>query len=176
MHSETYYKKFRKKYTPEICRLILVFESPPASGKYFYDDSGSVNEPLFKFMMKCFCPFNPVLKENGLKEFKRLGILLVDASYASVNKLSPKKRKDTLLKNYPKMEADLKKIIGKNHTKVLIVGAGLRKILEPRLEQKYFVINDAENLPFPLYGREKKFAEKIRYLFNWHNVNLELYC
>jgi hypothetical protein len=176
MHSETYYKKLRKKYIPEICRLILVFESPPAPGKYFYDDSGSVDEPLYKFMMKCFCPFDPVIKKNGLKEFKRLGILLVDASYKPVNKLSPQKRKKAILKNYPNLEADLKKIIGRNHTKVLIVGTGLRKILEPLLEQKFYVINDGENLPFPLYQWGKKFAEKIRYIFNWHNVNLELYC
>ncbi len=180
MHTETFYKKLRKKYIPEICRLIFVFESPPASGKYFYDDSGSIDEPLYKFMMKCFCPFNPVLKENGLKEFKRLGILLVDAVYfpvnRTVNRLSPKKRKESLLKNIPKLEADLRKVIGKNHTKILIVGTDLRKILEPVLEQDFFVINDGENLPFPLYGRGKKFAEKIRHLFNWHNVNLEFYC
>ena len=176
MQSEEYYKKLRKKYTPEICRLIFIFESPPASGNYFYDDSGSADEPLFKFMMKCFCPFNPVQKKNGLKEFKRLGILLADANYTPVNKLKSRQRKEVLVKNYPKLEAGLKKIIGRSHAKVLIVGSGLRKILEPLLERKFYVINDGEDLPFPLYGREKKFAEKIRYLFNWHNVNLELYC
>ena len=120
--AKQYYKKLRKKYIPEICRLIFVFESPPASGKYFYDDSGSIDEPLYKFMMKCFCPFNPVLKENGLKEFKRLGILLIDAVYSPVNRLSPKKRKESLLKNTSKLKEDLKKIIGKTTLKVLIVG------------------------------------------------------
>lgn len=176
MHTETYYKKLRNKYTPEICRMIFVFESPPESGKYFYDDTGSINEPLFKFMMKCFCPFEPVQKENGLEEFKRLGIMLVDAYYSPLNKSSSRQRKETILKNYLKLEADLKKIIGRNHTKILIVGTGLRKLLEPGLEKKFYVINDGENVPFPLYRWGKKFAEKIRHLFNWHNVNLELYC
>jgi hypothetical protein len=137
---------------------------------------GSADEPLFKFMMKCFCPFDPVAKENGLKEFKRLGILLVDAVYIPVNKLNSRERKEMVLKNYPKLEADLKSIIGKNHTKILIIGTGLRKILEPLLEKKFFVMNDGENVPFPLYQWGSKFKEKIRHLFNWHNVNLELYC
>ncbi len=176
MYSEKHYKKLRKNYIPELCRLIFIFESPPASGKYFYDDSGTVDEPLFKFMMKCFCPFNPVEKQNGLKEFKRLGILLVDAVYKPLNRLSQSERKRAVLRSYPKLENDLRKIIGKNHTKILIAGKSLRKILEPKLETRFYVINDRVGLPFPLYGRGKNFAEKIRHLFNWHNVNLELYC
>ena len=176
MHSEAYYKKLRKKYTPVLCRLIFVFESPPESDEYFYNDKGSINEPLFKFMMKCFCPFNPVQKSNGLKEFARLGILIVDAVYKPINKLGAKQKKELILKNYPGLEADLKKIVGKNHTRIAIVGNGLRKIIEPMLEKKFYVINDGENIPFPLYGHQKKFTDKIRFLFVIHNVNLELFC
>jgi len=176
MHSEEYYKKLRKKYTPELCRLIFIFESPPASGKYFYDDEGSVNEPLFKIMMKCFCPFIPVAKENGLKEFKRLGFLIVDAVYKAVDKMSEKQKKEIILKTYPRLEKDLKKIIGKNHTKIVIVGTDLRKILESKLEKIFYVINDGENVPFPLYGHGDEFTEKIRHLSNWHNVNLKIFC
>ena len=176
MHSESYYKKHRKKYTPHYCRVIFLFESPPASGKYFYDDSGSVKEPLFKRMMQCFIPFNPVKKKNGLREFARLGYLLVDSTYKTVDKLSRGKRKDTVLKYFPELVKDLKKVTGEKHTKIIIVGTGLRKIIEDKLKENFYVINDGENVPFPLYGRDEEFREKVRFLFNIHNINLEMYC
>jgi hypothetical protein len=176
LHSEEYYKKLRKKYIPAHCRLIFLFESPPASGKYFYDDAGTVNEPLFKQMVKCFIPFNPVKKENGLKEFSRLGYLIIDATYKAVDKLCKKGRKETILRDYPVLEVDLKKVIKENHTKIIIVGTGLREILEDKLKENFYVINDGENVPFPLYGHQNEFSEKIRFLFNIHNINLEMYC
>ena len=44
--------RLRRAYTPERLKLAIVAESPPASGKYFYDDKGKVSEPLFAALMQ----------------------------------------------------------------------------------------------------------------------------
>src|SRR5437763_6870777 len=46
-----YYLRLRREYEPENIKLIIVGESPPASGKYFYDRTGSAKEPLFAAIM-----------------------------------------------------------------------------------------------------------------------------
>ena len=176
MHTESYYKKLRKKYTPAEIKLIFLFESPPESGEYFYDDSGKIAEPLFTDMMNCFIPFVPTTKEEGLKEFARLGYLLVDSIYKPVDNLDNGERRETILKEYLKLEKDLNRLIKDSQAKIVIVGITLRKILEDRLKEKFYVINDGENVPFPLYRRRTEFCEKIRFLFDIHNVNLVMYC
>ncbi len=42
-----YYLKLRNKYLPESLKIIFILESPPASGKYFYNETGKTTEPLF---------------------------------------------------------------------------------------------------------------------------------
>jgi hypothetical protein len=51
--TKTNYLAMRKQYQPAPVKLIIVAESPPASGKYFYDPSGSCTaELLFREMMR----------------------------------------------------------------------------------------------------------------------------
>jgi hypothetical protein len=60
----------RRRYLPKDIRLVIVAESPPVSGLYFYDAKGKSTEPLFSALMKQL-PFSPISKEDGLKEFQR---------------------------------------------------------------------------------------------------------
>jgi hypothetical protein len=41
------YLSLRREFEPTTITLVIVAESPPASGKYFYDPDGEVSEPLF---------------------------------------------------------------------------------------------------------------------------------
>jgi DnaJ-like protein len=43
----SYYFSFRHKFEPASVKLVIIAESPPASGKYFYNPVGAVSEPLF---------------------------------------------------------------------------------------------------------------------------------
>jgi hypothetical protein len=43
----TEYLAFRRDFEPSSTKLVIVAESPPASGKYFYNFAGAVKEPLF---------------------------------------------------------------------------------------------------------------------------------
>ena len=40
------YLSFRRKYEPTIVKLVIVAESPPKSGLYFYNPEGRTSEPL----------------------------------------------------------------------------------------------------------------------------------
>lgn len=74
-------------YQPQKIGLLIVAESPPASGKYFYDPTGSTKEPLFSAIMK-HLGLSPATKEVGLREFQLRGWVLVDATYQPVDKLA----------------------------------------------------------------------------------------
>jgi len=76
------YLSLRGRYEPEPekVKLVLVAESPPASGRYFYNPSGAVTEPLFVALMRQL-GISPVSKQDGLQEFQQRGWVLVDATY-----------------------------------------------------------------------------------------------
>lgn len=42
------YIRLRDRFTPKNPTVILILESPPASGLYFYNPDGKKTEPLFK--------------------------------------------------------------------------------------------------------------------------------
>jgi hypothetical protein len=80
------YIAYRSKFTPAIVKLVIVAESPPASGKYFYNPAGAISEPLFAALMKQL-GISPTTKEQGLREFQYKGWVLVDTTYEPVNGL-----------------------------------------------------------------------------------------
>jgi hypothetical protein len=51
-HEKSIYIALRRRYQPVPIRLIIIAESPPDSGKYFYNPEGSRGEVLFREMMK----------------------------------------------------------------------------------------------------------------------------
>jgi hypothetical protein len=85
------YLALRRKFVPARIKLVIVAESPPISGKYFYNPAGSVGEPLYAALMR-HIPFAPTTKERGLVEFQKKGWVLVDATYEPVNGLSTRAR------------------------------------------------------------------------------------
>lgn len=110
--SPWYYKRLRKKYTPERIKLAIIAESPPASGKYFYDDKGKVSEPLFKALMKHIgFKSSPSTKADGLRRFQKRGWILVDATYEPVNnKRSNRQKAKVIQRDYVRLRRDLEKL------------------------------------------------------------------
>ncbi|MBU1170881.1 MAG: hypothetical protein KKD44_15080 [Proteobacteria bacterium] len=122
------YLKLRNKYLPEALKLIFILESPPASGKYFYNETGKTTEPLFNEMMKTF-HYKPADKKDGLEFFKSQGFFLVDSTYKPVNKMKGKEREATILSDFGNLVADLEAINGKQSPLVL-VKANICRFLE----------------------------------------------
>mgnify|MGYP001561430459 CR=1 FL=1 len=157
------YLECRNKYKPENILAIFVLESPPKSGKYFYNNEGDISEPLFKAMMKLI-GFEPEDKESGLQEFKRRGSIIVDAVYSPINYPENKQkwRDDKILEWYPMLVKDLKYLAGEKDIPLILVKANICRLLGDKLKKDGFnVLNNGVVIPFPSTGQQNKFVEKI---------------
>jgi hypothetical protein len=155
------YLALRRPYEPENIRLVIIAESPPASGLYFYK-AGRTGEPLFAAMMKQL-GLSPTTKEDGLREFQQRGWVLVDATYEPINKLGPDLNRDRdgmIDRAYPLLCADLVSLMPDRLTPLVLIKANVCRILKPKLEQDRFrVLNGDIVIPFPAFGQQKRFHE-----------------
>ena len=157
-----YYLSLKNKYVPENLKIVFVLESPPASGKYFYDKNGRVSEPLFSAMMKLL-EFEPQDKREGLKYFAESGYFLDDATYEPVNQLRGQIRENIILKNYPNLVADLRKLGVPEQINVILVKANICRLLKQKLlDDGFNVLNQDEIVPFPSNGQQNKFRIAVQ--------------
>jgi hypothetical protein len=89
---------FRNMFMPASVKLVVVAESPPISGKYFYNPEGAITVTLFRAFMKQI-GVEPKTKNDGLLAFQKAGWVLVDATYEPVN--ANQKRDDVIVRDYP---------------------------------------------------------------------------
>ena len=162
---QKYYLNLRNRFRPKKTRTVFVLESPPASGKYFYDTTGFVSEPLFAAMMELLS-IEPGTKQEGLEYFSNMGHFLVDASYEPVNKLKEKAREKTILDNYKNLVQDLNSLGNPNTINYVLIKANICRLLEPRLKAQGFnVVNNGIVVPFPSTGQQNNFREEIAKVF-----------
>ena len=82
-------ERLRRRYRPQVIEILFVGESPPASGRFFYQaDSG-----LYRAVRDTFLRAFPRLADNDfLDAFRGLGFYLVDLCAEPVDALSPVER------------------------------------------------------------------------------------
>ena len=155
------YLTLRRRYEPESIRLVIIAESPPASGRYFYDPIGAPSEPLFAAFMRQL-RLSPITKENGLREFQRIGWVLVDATYEPVNTLKSASRNNLITRDYPLLRDDLANFISDRSIPLVLIKANVCRILEPKLaEEGFYVLNRGRVIYFPSFGRQKEFEQQF---------------
>ena len=172
LHKE--YIAKRNKYKPENLKAIFILESPPKSGKYFYDPEGETTEPLFKAMMELIgC--KPTDKASGLVEFAKKGFIIVDATYTPVNHYKEGKERDqaimiwrsTLLK-------DLEILTPNKKTPIVLVKANICRLFAGLLKSAGFnVINNGITIPFPATGQQGRFRKQIASVLKDADINPE---
>lgn len=162
MSQEKEYIAKRNKYKPEDIRAIFILESPPKSGKYFYDSDGKVSEPLFKAMMEII-GYKPTDKATGLAEFAKKGFMIVDASYTPINHYREgRDRNERIMIRYPMLVKDLLILTPDKNTPLILVKANICRLMEPRLKKDGFkVANDGLMIPFPSSGQQGNFRKEI---------------
>jgi hypothetical protein len=155
------YMRKRNEFAPSEPRLVIVAESPPTSGLYFYDTSGRVSEPLFAAMMRQLgC--SPSTKEEGLREVQRQGWILVDATYRPVNGMSDRERDEVIMADYPLLRADIEALLPGKKAPIVLVKANVCRLLEPRLVADGFtVLNKGRVVYFPSTGRQANFHRQF---------------
>ncbi len=159
------YLSMRREFEPtsERVKLVIVAESPPASGKYLYDSGGSVNEPLFKALMRQLGITRPTTKIEGLRAIQKRGWVLVDATYRPVN--NDKRRDFVVGRDYSEFCSDLKRLLSSrwNEIPLVLIKANVCRLLEPELKADGFkVLNKGCMVPFPSHGHQNNFAVKFR--------------
>ncbi len=166
---KSYYLSFRNKYIPKNIRAIFVLESPPKSGKYFYNNDGRVSEPLFTAMMKVInCDAKD--KETGLQSFKKKGFIIVDATFTPVNNLKGKPRDEKILQNYQNLVGDLRNLVSGRNVPLILVKANVCRLLEQELKKDGFnVLNNGVLIPFPSCGQQGNFKEKLAFVLEKAN-------
>ena len=154
----------RREFEPTTVKLVIVAESPPTSGKYFYDPDGKVSEPLFNALMKQL-GIQPKTKFEGLSEFQRRGWVLVDATYEPVNVRDKRGRDLVIDRDYPELCGDLKRLLARGWSEIplILIKANVCKLLEPKLKEDGFnVLNKCRRVYFPSHGRQRDFDRQFR--------------
>ncbi len=169
MHKKDYYLNLRKQYLPKKLKCIVIAESPPDSGKYFYDISGRIKEPLFSAFMKVL-GINPNTNKEGLEIFQNKGFYLIDATYKQVNKYKNSKRNKMILDSFPDLLKDLKNLKAKK-VPILLVKTNIFKLLSTRLTDNGFnILNDNFSIPFPSHSHQIKFYQLVSFLLIKNNI------
>jgi hypothetical protein len=147
------YLALRRRHEPEHVRLIVVAESPPYSGLYFYDPKGSIKEPLFAALMELL-RFCCTQKLDGLSKAQQRGWVLVDATYEPVNK---NRSRDIILeRDYQALHDDLIMLTPDRSVPLVLIKKNVCRLLEPKVAKDGFtVLNRGTVIPFPSNGWQK---------------------
>ena len=163
-HDRSTYLAWRQRFLPSPIRLIVVAESPPDGGLYFYRTDGShTGETLFREMMMAIGA-TPASKAEGLEKFRAAGLLLVDATYTPVNKgYAPARRREIIEDGYPALVADLRSLMGGRRVPVVVIKTTLCDLLVPRLKANGFDLLNSPAIrpPFPSDGNQPKFRAQF---------------
>jgi hypothetical protein len=159
-----HYLRLRREYEPERIKLVIIAESPPASGKYFYDPTGSPKEPLFAAIMLQLGQ-SRITKEAGLRELQQRGWVLVDATYQPIDKLTrdaSHDRDQVIARDYPLLLDDLTGLTPNRSIPLVLIKANVCRTLEPLLLKDGFtVLNGGRAIYFPSNGRQTEFRKQF---------------
>src|SRR5713226_3679677 len=104
------FNRARRRYRPHKVRLLLIAESPPSSGGFFYFPRTIGIDHLFRETMKALdlWPKNEPMrkgvdKRSMLRRFQSMGVYLLDTCDFPVDKLRPSIRRKAVLSQTPRL-------------------------------------------------------------------------
>jgi len=156
----------RDKWKPEKVNVLIIAESPPAGGGYFY-----FNEPrrsgLFAETIKALGIVQELPKGYDkhplLEQFKCQGYLLLDCCYEPVNKMPLKERKQTINNQLGRLVKDVQTI---DPQKIIIIKSSIYYLVKNALEKSGYgnkVLNQ-KPIPFPSHGHQATYRQSIKEL------------
>ena len=159
------YLDMRRIYHPGSLNLLIIAESPPASGLYFYDPNGRVTEPIFAEFMK-YLGLHPSTKADGLQALRDIGWLLLDATYEPIDKKfrSRDRRRDAiLLRDYSQLKEDIQALSTGRSVPIVLMKENVCRVLEPvLLADKFNVLNRGRKVYLPVQGNQSHFHRQLR--------------
>ena len=168
------YIEARDKYNPKLLgktiKFLLVGESPPKAGGYFYFEEATGLGNLFREIMKALkIPYGKLTvgsnKTPQLKEFQLQGFFLIDVSYTPVNKLSIAEKNRVLKGQIPRLVNDIRNL---QPERIIILKTSLFAPVRLALEEDGFgerVLNK-KPIPFPSNGWQATYRQLLQECIN----------
>lgn len=162
------YARARRKYRPGKIRVLLVAESPPSSGGFFYFPTTIGKDHLFRETMKALrlWPLSrPMIqgvdKRPLLRQFQSKGFFLVDTSPLPINNLSDSERRTAIVRNSTRVAATARDL---DTHKVAIIKTTVYGPVRDALERIGLgdkILNSGP-MPFPSHGNQRKYRSLLR--------------
>jgi hypothetical protein len=166
--NSTNFNRARRKYRPRKIRILLIAESPPSSGGFFYFPMTIGKDHLFRETMKALdlWPENePMLKgvdkRPMLLRFQSMGFYLLDTCDFPVDKMRPVERRETLLEQIPRLVND---VIEADPLRIFVVKSTIFNPVVIALEESGLrsrVLNTGP-VPFPSHGNQRVYRSSLK--------------
>jgi hypothetical protein len=166
------FEKARREYRPSKIRLLIIAESPPSSGGFFYFPKTIGKDHLFRETMKTIglwlhsAPMpRGVDKRPMLRSFQSMGFYLLDSSTDPVDKMPNHSRRESIQDQLPRLVKDVKRADPLN---IVIVKSSIFGPVSSALEEAGFgsrVLNN-QPIPFPSHGNQQKYRSMMKRLLD----------
>jgi hypothetical protein len=93
-------ERLRRRYRPDRVRILFIGESPPASGRFFYQGDSGLYRAVRDAFMAAFPKWKP---SNFLEAFRALNCYLIDLCGKPVDKLNAKSRQQICRAGEPRL-------------------------------------------------------------------------
>ena len=162
------FNRARRKYRPRKIRLLLIAESPPSSGGFFYFPTTIGKDHLFRETMKALdlWPENEPLrrgvdKRSMLRRFQSLGLYLLDTCDFPVDKMRPRERREAVLEQIPRLVND---VIEANPLRILVVKSSIFNPVAIALRESglWSRILNTGPVPFPSHGNQQIYRSMLK--------------
>ena len=145
----------RQQFRPDKIQLLLIGESPPENGVFFYDGCAMTTYTAKAFENAFSTRY--VDTHTFLTDFKKRGGFLDDLSHIPVDKLSHSEREATLVNN---IEALAKRIQIMKPACVITLLKKIEKHIDEAVKQCGLKI-EIYHLPFPGCGHQNQYVKGL---------------
>ncbi|OLE70825.1 hypothetical protein AUF78_04855 [archaeon 13_1_20CM_2_51_12] len=162
------FNRARRKYRPRKVRFLLIAESPPSSGGFFYFPTTIGKDHLFRETMKALDLWpksepmrRGVDKRSMLRRFQSMGFYLLDTCDFPVDRLSPVERRDAVFRQMDRLIRD---VIETHPRHILVVKSTIFNPVLNALKEAGFrsrVLNSGP-VPFPSHGNQRTYRSQLR--------------
>ena len=158
----------RRKYRPHKVRFLLIAESPPSSGGFFYFGTTIGKDHLFRETMKALelWPRNEPMRKGidkgaMLRRFQSMGFYLLDTCVFPVDKLRPSERRKAVLSQTGRLVND---VIEADPVHILVVKSSIFAPVSIALRDAglWARVLNTRPVPFPSHGNQRIYRSMLR--------------
>jgi len=163
-------EKIRYSYKPSKVRILLVGESAPTSGEFFYLG----NSNLYKHTKSAFLKVYPEVGSQTMQNFfvflKEKGFYLDDICLMPIDKLNNEKQRRQCIKNSVQSLAERIKM----YSPIVVVSIlkSIEKDVSKSLDLSGVNIEELYSLPFAGNGHQKKYIEELSKIVKKHGIHI----